>query len=53
MYSVCGTKGYIQVGVFEEISYFPFKWTVICECYPFFGLLNHCGWEFFFVLFFD
>jgi len=39
MYSVCGTWRYIQVRVFEEISYFPYQWTVICECYTFFGLL--------------
>jgi len=39
VYGVCGMEGYVQVGIFEYISYFAYKWTVICECDSFFFLL--------------
>jgi len=37
VYDVCGTEGYVQVGMFEQISYFMYKWTVISECDLFFS----------------
>jgi len=40
---VRGMEGYVQVGMFEWISYFVCKWTVISECDPFFLLVCLCG----------
>ena len=34
IYGVCGTEGYVQIGMSEQISYFVYKWTVISECDP-------------------
>jgi len=42
VYGVCGMEGCVQVGMFEQISYFVYKWTVICECDPFFFFLCGC-----------